>query len=322
MSQPWLEQQFIKMSQSHRDFMGSEIERLVCMPPLLNLCKRIYKNHPFVISNASPLLPGIASSDMLDRLKDNYCTVSLTPDGLADCVISGPNDELMLALPYETRVKFSEAIKMIKESRRGQKVAYIQSQNDNIHSEFNAIRDCIHENVPVVADVMESSPEAINLWIGSEQSISSLHCDHYENFYYVLEGSKVFTLFPPIDSYFMTQDQYNVGQYDASLHLKHNGQQASWSTLNPSVLTQKILNSASSKSLSTFPRPYIVEVKAGEMLYLPSLWFHQVEQKTDDRSQLCVAINYWYDMEFGTNYCLGETLRDISSSYEPTIKGR
>ncbi|KAI3638552.1 hypothetical protein MIR68_003050 [Amoeboaphelidium protococcarum] len=304
------------MSESYRDFMGSEIERLESMPPQLNLCKRIFRNHPFVISNASPLIQGIVFSDLLDRLKGTYCTVSLTPDGLADCVISGPNDELMLALPYETRVKFSEAIEMIKESKRGQQVAYIQSQNDNIHQEFTVIRECIHDNIPVVADVMESSPEAINLWIGSGQSISSLHCDHYENFYYVLEGSKIFTLFPPVDSYFMKQEQFSVGQYDANLDLKQNGQQASWSTLNPSVLTQKILSSASGQLLPTFPRPYIVEVKAGEMLYLPSLWFHQVEQKTDDRSLLCVAINYWYDMEFGSNFCLAETLRDIASNYE------
>jgi peptidyl-lysine (3S)-dioxygenase / protease len=36
-----------------------------------------------------------------------------------------------------------------------------------------------------------------------------------------------------------------------------------------------------------------VQVQAGELLYLPSLWFHRVTQTRET-----LGINYWYDMKF------------------------
>lgn len=38
-------------------------------------------------------------------------------------------------------------------------------------------------------------------------------------------------------------------------------------------------------------------LQPGEVLYLPSLWFHSVFQ-TPNAEGLCVAVNYWYDMDF------------------------
>ena len=39
--------------------------------------------------------------------------------------------------------------------------------------------------------------------------------------------------------------------------------------------------------------PMTVRVRAGELLYLPSLWFHRVTQTCET-----TAINYWFDMNF------------------------
>ena len=39
--------------------------------------------------------------------------------------------------------------------------------------------------------------------------------------------------------------------------------------------------------------PMRVEVKAGEMLYLPAMWYHQVAQRVDEKEGVCVAVNYW-----------------------------
>lgn len=40
-------------------------------------------------------------------------------------------------------------------------------------------------------------PDAANLWLGYDQSVSSLHKDPYENFYLSVVGEKHFTLLPP-----------------------------------------------------------------------------------------------------------------------------
>ena len=46
--------------------------------------------------------------------------------------------------------------------------------------------------------IFDNEPDATNLWIGDSRSVSSIHKDHYENIYCVLEGEKHFTLIPPL----------------------------------------------------------------------------------------------------------------------------
>ncbi len=45
------------------------------------------------------------------------------------------------------------------------------------------------------------------------------------------------------------------------------------------------------------PPPLRVDVKAGEVLYLPSLWFHHVRQSTSG-VEAVIAVNIWYDMVY------------------------
>lgn len=49
------------------------------------------------------------------------------------------------------------------------------------------------------------------------------------------------------------------------------------------------------------PPPLRCVVKAGELLYLPSMYYHHVKQKPDDQGRT-IAINFWYDMEFDVKY--------------------
>ena len=53
-----------------------------------------------------------------------------------------------------------------------------------------------------------------------------------------------------------------------------------------------------------YTHPIHVTVHAGEMLYIPALWYHQV-------SQTCVtiAVNYWYDMKFDVRWVLYQHVR-------------
>ena len=43
---------------------------------------------------------------------------------------------------------------------------------------------------------------------------------------------------------------------------------------------------------------YQVRINAGDILYLPSLWYHHVEQ-----SHKCIAVNFWFDMDYDSRYC-------------------
>ncbi|XP_021922960.1 jmjC domain-containing protein 7-like isoform X3 [Zootermopsis nevadensis] len=52
--------------------------------------------------------------------------------------------------------------------------------------------------------------------------------------------------------------------------------------------------------------PIRVRVEAGDVLYLPSLWFHHVQQ-----SHACIAINYWYDMQYDLKYAYFQFLESL-----------
>lgn len=56
-------------------------------------------------------------------------------------------------------------------------------------------------------------------------------------------------------------------------------------------------------------KPLEVDVHAGEVLYLPSLWYHRA-------TQLCptIAVNYWHDMEYDCRYVYYNFVRDIGTT--------
>jgi len=79
--------------------------------------------------------------------------------------------------------------------------------------------------------VKEKVLAAINLWIGDERSVSSIHKDHYENFYCCIHGEvmissihsltcsltlsqKLFTLLPPSDILHLQEKTVPTMKYD------------------------------------------------------------------------------------------------------------
>lgn len=205
-------------------------------------------------------------------------------------------------------------------------VYYLQSQNSNLTSTpLMPLLDDLPSNLPFAAPAL-GEPEAINIWIGDDRSVTSTHRDPYENLYLVLRGSKTFTLYAPVEELCLhakmvrtgrlVRDEANCGQegefrieLDESTSppvgenedVESEGQdnRIPWIPISP-LLPRSFLD-------SVFPyykhaRPQIVTVEAGQMLYLPSGWFHHVRQKSgtwDDGSIApCIAVNYWFDMDY------------------------
>jgi len=206
-------------------------------------------------------------------------------------------------------------------------VLYYSRQNDCLRTELKALFDL--NLFPSSFDFAEEafdtgSPDAINLWIGDERSVSSMHKDHYENLFYILSGEKVFTVCPPADSPFLHEKEFESGTFcqkgcentpqwiveadvkrdettSTSVASKETAQTVRW--IEPdleNVMPQHDLaqTEACSSYLEQYPmlkfaHPQKVILSEGDMLYLPSLWYHQVTQTCET-----VAVNYWFDMKF------------------------
>jgi len=175
-----------------------------------------------------------------------------------------------------------------------------------------------------------SKLEAVNLWIGPSRAVSAMHKDHYENLYYVLNGRKTFTLCPPADAPFLYERPVESGRF------RYRKETGTWSVrqdFDDGGKTQPTKvhwvaadvterrrgkdgdddNQDDEFPLLKYAHPITVTVEAGEMLYLPALWYHKVEQQSvpagsdvddddDDRPSpvvdATIAINYWYEMQF------------------------
>lgn len=190
---------------------------------------------------------------------------------------------------------------------------YLQSQDDNLHKEFNALIPDIGLEVPIASAAMGGGvkPDAVNIWIGDNRSITSLHKDPYENFYLVLEGSKTFTIFPPTEFYCMHEQRYKSGKYtkDSKTNqwkIKPNEDPS----LIPWIPIDPLNPNVAKFPRFQFARAMTVTLMEGDLLYLPSLWFHHVQQHRTTPTGLVVACNWWYDMRYdGLNHSLFTYIR-------------
>lgn len=72
------------------------------------------------------------------------------------------------------------------------RVHYLQSQNGNLYTpsssdaasdsvkEFLQIRDDVPANIPWATEALGHPPDAVNIWIGDERSVTSIHSGRFE----------------------------------------------------------------------------------------------------------------------------------------------
>ena len=200
----------------------------------------------------------------------------------------------------------------------------ISSQNDCLRTELRPLFESgiFPESIYFAEETFGTSPDAVNLWIGDERAVSSMHKDHYENLFYVLSGEKVFTLCPPADVPFLCQKEFDSGTFyrnkngewvvhqdfvDDEANQPVHAARVKWIGGDVDPLLEAPDSNRRDHPLLPLAHPIRVVVKAGEMLYLPALWFHRVTQTCET-----VGINYWYDMSFDSpQWCYFNFLQQL-----------
>mmetsp|Transcript_14 Transcript_14/g.20 ORF Transcript_14/g.20 Transcript_14/m.20 type:complete len:402 (-) Transcript_14:1317-2522(-) len=206
-------------------------------------------------------------------------------------------------------------------------VFYYSRQNDCLRKEVEPLASLFPEHIPFASEAFNARPDAVNLWIGDERSVSSMHKDHYENIFCVSSGQKVFTVCPPADSLFLEETEFPSGtfrQTDSNwvvdVQTKSDAEsdtedieRVRWIEADVERVMEPESSQSRQEYLGKFPllqytHPVRVYVESGDMLYLPALWYHRVTQTCET-----VAVNYWYDMRFDSpNWCYFNFLQHLS----------
>lgn len=265
----------------------------------------VSKNLPVLIEHSLSHWPALKkwSADYLrNKIGETQVTVAVTPNGQADAIY-----EDMFVLPEERSLTFNKFLDTLL-AKKENEIHYVQKQNSNMNSEFEDLMEDIDPEIEWASKAFDKNPDAVNFWMGDKRAVTSMHRDHYENIYCVIAGQKTFTLIPPTDLPFVPYENFEVGTHKQNSDLSWTVIKDKEKTFIPWVAVDPI-----NPDLDKYPQfskahPIEVTVRAGQILYLPSLWFHRVEQ-----SHGCIAVNYWYDMEFDIKYSYYKLLEKMTS---------
>lgn len=280
-------------------------------------------NVPVIFQNAISHWPALhkwSPNYLRKKLGSKQISVAVTPNGFADAVY---NNRFVLA--EERQIPFSQFLDIMSTTAAtppecsenyscgNPGIFYIQKQNGNFTDEFFEINSDAQTELTWATEAFGRSPDAVNFWMGDKRAVSSLHKDHYENLYCVISGEKTFTLYPPTDLPYIPHGHYRqacykqnlTGEFDVIDEPVDNKNMIPWITIDPLK-----------PDLQTYPefakaKAIVCTVRAGDVLYLPSLWFHHVQQ-----THATIAINFWYDMEYDIKYNYFKFLENILKKVE------
>lgn len=294
-------EKILSLNENTKGFYGEIIDRLKEPPsPLQFYRDYVSQNRPCIIENAINHWSALKKWDLeyLEKaLKDENLDFDVTLDGYADAVRETELGSLFMQ-PEIQHLNFDQFL----QKRKG-KISYylvsIYKENGFFSDEFKNL----HKDIEELEWANESfgyPPEKTNIWFGDNRNVASLHNDEYENIYIVIRGEKHFTIYPPQDLPFLYPKEFTMATYETKndelkVSIDEPKFTQKWYSLDP-------YNPNFDKyPLSKHATPYRIVLKAGECLYLPSLWFHHIKEKVDEENKV-IAINFWYDMTLGPLY--------------------
>ncbi|CUA70088.1 hypothetical protein RSOLAG22IIIB_00434 [Rhizoctonia solani] len=280
-----------RLAQDYRDLNGTNVEVWTHTPSSIEFARIVNVGRPVLFrdtpnANELPALTKWTDDHLVTAMRDRKVTIAVTPNGRADALHTLPNGARYFVEPHTEQMTMEELFQAIQKSERD---AFNEHASDSELSP-ELLADVPRE-IPWASEALGRTPDAVNVWIGGSRSVTSVHSDPYENIYSVIRGSKHFTLLPPTEGYTLREQRVPHAKYtrpapSSPLEIEAiPDSTVRWAEVDPT------LSSISDTA------PMKVTVKAGDALYLPAGWWHHVAQSGDRESGVCIAVNWWYDVE-------------------------
>lgn len=262
---------------SFNELNSSTAEELDEEPSPLEFMRYVARNTPFVVRGGAVDWQAIKrwnANYLREQLAGHRVNVAVTPFGNADAPTPMEGqDELVFAKPHEEDQHFEEFLKYLTTQEKGGlggEVRYAQTQNDNLRNEYSFLYSQVPPSIPFARIALQKRPDAINMWIGSSQSVTALHRDNYENVYVQVAGSKHFVLLPALCQPCVNERELVPASYsrrEDHLHLEtEEGDKVPFAVWDPDEPEMR------ATKYSHLATPLRVTLNPGDMLYLPAMW--------------------------------------------------
>ncbi|KAK7205243.1 phospholipase A2 [Myxozyma melibiosi] len=307
-----LEDALVELIELHQDLTTSFVPEVRFPPSPLEFLRQVHTNFPMIYRGAAFEWPAFDPTSgrrwskqyFLEKLGSATVSVAETPFGNADSPVGE-----QFVQPFTSTMPFTEFADKLAD-KDAATVCYMQSQNNNLPREFPQLADDVDSELSWASEAFGAQPEAVNLWIGSSKSATSLHKDPYENLHVQVLGEKIFKLIAPAEYICVKETALRQAEYvkagdDNDFSVTEDGTTVPWPTMDPDAIDGRDEWQRRCRVLEVVLRP-------GDVLYLPALWFHKVSQVSDEDG-LCCSVNYWYDMEFtGPLWAMSSFVRQCS----------
>ena len=242
----------------------------------------ILRHKPLVMRGLVQSWPAVKDSGnvprLINRIKQAYngrpAMIYQAPPGVSGRFAYGPD---LTHLNYESvygsvSTMLDEITETLNEANPPSR--YVASNQLQTH--FPGLL-CEHSlRFPPAITHPEAAPPLASIWMGNH-SIACAHFDALENIACCVAGERRFNLFPP---------EQIKHLYPGPLHLTPGGQPVTLVDIhNPDL--QKFPEFARARE-----HGYEVTLKPGDAIYIPSMWWHQVE----GLHAFNIMINHWWSM--------------------------
>lgn len=217
-----------------------------------------------------------STQDTIDYLKQHY-NGKPSFGYFGDASLKGRffYDEQVTRLNYENKqTRVDEFLDLISATLNDPLPPSLYIASNLIDSHFPQLRSENDIHIPRPASTVPVESIRAGIWIGN-RTTACCHYDMSDNLACCVVGKRRFTLFPP---------EQIANLYPGPLDITPGGQALSMVDFSNPDLT---VHPNFPKALAT---GQIAELEPGDALYLPSMWWHQVE----GLSPFNILINYWW----------------------------
>ncbi|KAM0156855.1 hypothetical protein ACHAQE_006180 [Botrytis cinerea] len=273
---------------TYNELNSSTITILDEAPSALEFMRFVALNRPFIVRGFASDWKATSTwslSHLRSTLSSHEVNVAVTPHGNADSPTLNDDGELVFVKPWEESQSFPDFVDFVSQQelheRNEEEVRYAQTQNDNLRNEYSSLFSDVEQDISFARIALQQDPDAINLIL----------------------GQKHFTLLPPLFHPCINEVPLSSTSYvrstsgPATLNIEPD----SPSVELPVATWDPDVPSRNPTKYSHLAQPMHVTLEKGDMLYLPALWYHKVGQSCGEDG-ICVAANYWYDMDFGGSF--------------------
>ncbi|KRZ13003.1 JmjC domain-containing protein 7, partial [Trichinella zimbabwensis] len=228
------------------------------------------------------------------------------------------NPDLVTVRPAGVEMKFKDFLNLINETTNATNKVFAYLEYTSMRSYFAGLENDVNE-MPFVKNILNLNH--LNIWMSDGNTLGKLHFDEYDNFLCQIRGKKQLILFDPHQSSRLYEGHileamftYRNGTFYRDRLLKSTSM-----TMSPVDIT---LPDFEKFPFAKNAVPLNCTISEGDVLFLPSFWWHEVQSYPNEVEHQNIAVNFWYEpfwkKEFPCRFCeLSQRILNL-----PTLGGR